>query len=83
MSKKKKLFSSLTKVTVGALAGAAIMLGANNAFAGDDHGHDHGDGTHEEGDGTHEDGEHSCSGEKSCSGEESCSGEGGCGGEKN
>ena len=75
MSDKKKLFSTLGALTVGAVIGTAVTFNSMNAFA-----HEH------EGE---EEGEHACGGEGKCGGdkeaddgEHACGGEGKCGGDK-
>lgn len=71
MSNKKSAFSTLTSITVGAIAGTAIALTPVAAFA-----NEHGDETHEckcsgqkKADCEKEHGEHSCGGEAKCAGE--------------
>lgn len=73
MSKSKKLFADLSKLTVGAITGVALTLAPQAVFADDHEGHG---ATGEEA------GEKSCSGDTKCSGEKGCGGDKGCSGEK-
>ena len=79
MANEKKLFSSINKVAIGTLAGAALMLMPASAMAGE--GHDHGSGDHEHGDHA-ESGDKSCNGDKGCKGDKGCDGDKGCSGDK-
>jgi hypothetical protein len=63
----KKLFSSISALVVGAVAGLGVASAPVVAVA------EHSDG--------HEEGDHKCSGDKKCSGEKKCSGDHGCHGE--
>ena len=88
MANKKKVFSTLTAVTVGAVAGSALVLRPVVALANDEHA-DHGEKAEKSCKG--DKAEKSCKGEKSCNGakaegtphaEKSCKGEKGCSGKK-
>lgn len=69
----KKLFAGLTGLTVGAIAGIALISSPVSAMTFDNAplAGDHGCG-----------GDGSCSGDKECSGEKECSGDKECSGEK-
>ena len=66
MSEKRNLFASLSRVTVGTLVGAAIVLTPAAAFATDP----------APGTGAAASGEKSCGGAKGCGGEKGCGAQG-------